>query len=201
MAPPPPAPPGSPPKPPPRRAPERADDAAAAPNPFIAADPLLGNLEVPLAPSANPFLAQSPQPAPHSAPEPQAARTPEGVERGTQRSAAVPQVRDPHAEFRKGSWKKPAAFLAVAALLAGGLFFGLPDRTEEKKDAIVASPEAVTVIGRSVAPEIIQDPDQPSLSQPNPPPARAKVPEEPGESPDRPDQSGSFASMFKSSGQ
>src|SRR5690606_7313105 len=112
-----------------------------------------------------------------------------------------PSLRDPHADFRKGTWKKPVILLGVAALTALGLFFGLPSGTADEKKTVVATPEVTAVIGRSVGPEIIPDPDQPSLAQPSPPPARSKVADEPGESPDRPDQSGSFASMFKAKSQ
>jgi hypothetical protein len=184
MASPPPLPPGSPPKPPPRRVHDPSGPGASpGQNPFIAADPSLG------APATAPAVSVD-SPAPGARPE----------EPGRNRSPDVTaSLRDPHADFRKGTWKKPAILLAVAALTAGGLFLGLPSGTEkEQKPAAVASPETAAVIGRSVGPEIIPDPDQPSLTQPNPPPARSKVAEEPGESPDRPDQSGSFASMFKS---
>jgi hypothetical protein len=120
-----------------------------------------------------------------------------------QPGAVSPQVRDAHAEFRAGSWKKPALIGSITAALVGGLFFGMPAPEEEKKPAYrtVAEPEApVAVIGASVSPEVIADPDKPSLTNPNPLKKDLPTEEEPAPSPsaDQPERSGGFADSFKS---
>lgn len=67
----------------------------------------------------------------------------------------APQVKDPHAAFRKGSALQPAVFAGAAALMLAGLFFLLPTDPEEPGSESGASP----VIGASVSPEIIAEPD------------------------------------------
>lgn len=151
-------------------------------------------------PAANPFLAASPTPSPASETEsPRVVPTPEGAPLRVQRGVQAPSVRDPHAEFRKGGLKKPLLLAVLAAAVVGGLFYGLPK--QEEKAAPSADSGPVTVIGASVSPEVIPDPDKPSLQNPNPSLKRART-EEPLPAPvDHPDRSGSFGDAFKSTAQ
>lgn len=68
---------------------------------------------------------------------------------------STPQVKDPHAAFRKGSTLKPAFIGGAAVAMLAGLFFLMPSGEDET----ASSSEAAPVIGASVSPEIIPDPD------------------------------------------
>jgi hypothetical protein len=88
---------------------------------------------------------------------------------------------------------------AIAAVALGGMFFLIPSEPQEKAAELEASPEPPEVIGRSVAPEVIEDPNNPVLGATAAEEERAPAPvdEEPAASPDRPDRSGNFADSFK----
>lgn len=131
---------------------------------------------------------------------PEASPQEHGVPVRVQRGADLPNVGDAHAEFRKGGWKKPLLLAALGAAVVGGLFFGLPEQEPEKPSPFADSSSGpATVIGASVSPEVIPDPDRPSLQNPKPSRKPART-EEPAEAPlDLPDRSGSFGDAFKSS--
>lgn len=109
-------------------------------NPFLAPSAPLSEPSVELA--SNPFLAE-PAPARALAPEPEPVRRIPSTPRDASKlgaplrvdpSVALPNIRDPHAEFRRGAWKKPLAFVALGA----ALLFGLSQLGGEKP----ASPRA-----------------------------------------------------------
>jgi hypothetical protein len=74
-----------------------------------------------------------------------------------ERGAISPTLKDPHAEFRRGNWKKPLAFAVVTAAALYGLFVLVPAADPAEKTA--AQPGVGPVIGRSNGPQIIEDPD------------------------------------------
>lgn len=172
----------------------------AAPNRFMAPDPIPANA-VSDPHSANPFLAESPAHEPTASPAPQVVAHKQGAPLAAKPGASSPSVRNPHAEFRKGGWKKPAIAAAAAAAIATGLFFGLPETGEEKAAGLSGEQHVpAAVIGASMSPEIIQDPDRRSLTNPSPPAARVhRDPEESAVSSDRSDRSEGFAASFKAS--
>ncbi len=71
----------------------------------------------------------------------------------------APSLRDAHADFRKGQWKKPALFGAIA--VAAGLSFAFLPPAPQKLPAARAPAEEPEgpVIGSSVSPAVIADPD------------------------------------------
>lgn len=156
------------------------------------------------APSANPFLGAdhpTPQPAP-SAPQTSAPLSEQQVASLVGRPGVVaPTIKDPHAAFRKGALKRSVLIGGVAALALGAMFYLIPSEPEDETPSVEASAETPAVIGRSVAPEVIQDPNNPvlaaSAAKEERVPAAPPSSEEPGPSPDRPDRSGSFAESFK----
>lgn len=176
---PPPRPPGAP-KPPPRRVDPSSEQGQNPP--------------------VNPFLAASPTPSPVSQIEQARAVPPtQGAPLRVQRGATAPSVRDPHAEFRKGGWKKPMLVTVLAAAIVGGLFFGLPEQEPEKPSPFADSSGPITVIGASVSPEVIPDPDRPSLQNPNPSEKRTRSEESAPAPIERSDRSDGFGDAFKSS--
>lgn len=211
--------PGGPPKPPPRRPAPAAPVQKAEPvNPFmeapapeVVANPFLSTPEAsnPVVTSAPPIVGSEPtasvpfQDAPiplDVAPStpvqtPAAAAVPQIQ---AQPGAIAPSISDPHAEFRRGSWKKPALMMALAAAAGAGLFFGLPGEEQQpstpsaKKDV-----RAGAVIGASVSPEIIEDPDANGIALGAK--TAAKPAAEPSEAPSahHTASSGSFSSSFK----
>lgn len=154
----------------------------------------------------NPFLVGAPAPtsdpgavsAPRSAP---IAQQPEVAPLRVERGAVSPTIKDPHAEFRKGSWKKPAIFGVLGAGALVGLFYLVPqDPVDTQAQAGAEAETQGAVIGRTVAPEVIQDPNNPTLSAASAPEQKPQPvsADEPAPSPKRPDQSGNFADAFKS---
>lgn len=79
-----------------------------------------------------------------------------------QPGALSPQVRDAHAEFRRGNWQKPAVLLAVAAVALAGLFFFLPgeDAAVAKTESPVSQRSTPATIGGSLAPDRTVDDQQ-----------------------------------------
>jgi hypothetical protein len=153
------------------------------------------------APAANPFLAAepAPQPAPHSAPIAEQLQAVLPIQ--PQPGAIAPSINDPHAAFRKGSWKKPILFGLLGAGALFALFFLVPESSQEKAPTMEATREdSATVIGRSVGPDVIEDPNNPTLAAAAKPEEKPVAPaaDEPVPSPNRPDRSGSFADVFKS---
>lgn len=151
---------------------------------------------------ANPFLAQ--EPTPEAPSTPRVLPLSQGAPLKARPGVVAPDIRDAHAEFRKGGWKKPLLFGLIAAAIAGGLFFGIPKDKEEESSPLAESTEVESerVIGASVSPDVILDPDKPSLQNPKPV-RRVKTDEEleqeqPRASPDRADRSDGFADAFKS---
>lgn len=192
---PPPRPPGAP-KPPPRRIDPSSEQNH---NPFMVPDSA-AQVPTPEPSAANPFLAASPAPSPIAQVE-QARVVPpsQGAPLRVQRGVTAPSVRDPHAEFRKGSWKKPLLVTVLAATIVGALFFGLPEQESEKPSPFADSSGPATVIGASVSPEVIPDPDRPSLQNPNPSEQRTRKDESPVAPTERADGSENFGDAFKSS--
>jgi hypothetical protein len=88
-------------------------------------------------------------------------------------------------------------FAVLAAAIVGGLFFGLPEQQPEKASPFDEGP--ATVIGASVSPEVIPDPDRPSLQNPNPERQRTRTEASPSAPVERADRSDSFGDAFKSS--
>ncbi len=159
----------------------------AAPSPRAAPSPP--------SPSAGGFAA--PQ-APAHAQVQAAAPQPQGAPLQVQPGAVAPNIGDPHAEFRRGSFKKVAIFLAAAGLCGVGLFYGLPE-SEPTSPVAPANTDlrANAVIGASVSPEIIEDPNATSATSPRKEPAQASADEE-SPSASRPsDSQGNFANSFK----
>lgn len=167
-------PPGPPPRPPapPRRpvaAPPRAEAAPPSVpesfgNPFLAAPAPVQAAPVLAAPSEPVPVSVSAAPLPS---EPVSVSAPlvseSGAAVGPQLPLAAPvlspNIRDPHAAFRQGNWKKPALFVGLAAAVLVGLFFGLP--SEDPELELAASPRAAApVIGASLPPERIVDTGQ-----------------------------------------
>ena len=117
-----------------------------------------------------------------------------------QPGAEAPNVRDPHAEFRRGTWKKPAAFVLLGAAALAGLFYGVP-REEEKPRAVapvVVKPEP-GVIGQSLPPERIVDDGSELAGQSEKfqKEVEAKPAEAPPERPAGIAREGDFANAFK----
>jgi hypothetical protein len=108
--------------------------------------------------------------------------------------AKVPVVLtgDPHAEFRKGRWQKPALFVAVAALGLGALMTLVPE--PEEKVAEPADPGRQRApIGGSVSPLVIEVPERDFSEKPSQatPPAGSQAKSASS-------SSGNFAESFKS---
>jgi len=78
-----------------------------------------------------------------------------------QPGAVAPNLRDPHAEFRKGRWQRPAAFSLVGAAALGGLFFLAPGEQTPVAAAGLKAPDRAisTAIGSSLPPERISEND------------------------------------------
>ncbi len=93
-----------------RPAPPAAPAPRAAPSP---PSPSVGGFAAPQAPVQAQVRAAAPQP--------------QGAPLQVQPGAVAPNIGDPHAEFRRGSFKKVAIFLAAAGLCGAGLFYGLPE--------------------------------------------------------------------------
>lgn len=151
---------------------------------------------------ANPVLAASPTPSPASQggaverPAPSSG----GARLRAQPGAVAPHVRDPHAEFRKGGWIKPLLFVVFSAAVVGGLFFGIPAEEPPKPSPFAdAGSTPMAVIGASVSPEVIPDPDRPSLQNQNPERNTPRQEEPPAAPSEVPDRSGSFGDAFKAS--
>lgn len=87
----------------------------------------------------------------------------------------------------------------LAAAIVGGLFFGLPEQEPEKPSPFADSSGPITVIGASVSPEVIPDPDRPSLQNPNPSEKRTRSEESASAPIERSDRSDGFGDAFKSS--
>lgn len=151
------------------------------PRPAMQTPPTVPIQPRPEAPAANPRLAPAPQvPAIVARP---------GVE--------IPQIKDPHAAFRRGNKLKGLAFVAIGAALLGGLFFLLPQEEEPRAQSPASAKKRDRpVIGSSVSPEIIKDPrDELLPDQTNQLPSDEP---EPGPAPKSADNDG-FANSFKSS--
>ncbi len=70
-------------------------------------------------------------------------------------------MRDPHAEFRKGRWQRPAAFIGGAVLILGALAFLVPGKQEAAPLAATTPVKATAEpagIGASLPPERIVAP-------------------------------------------
>lgn len=131
----------------------------------------------PLPPSSNPFLAAPPRGEaplpPHASqnaltPEFPGAKVTPGVspapERVKQEMTSLdesPPLRDPHREFRKGTWTKPLLLVAISGGLLGALSLLSTEKPAPTPAPPVplsarAEPEAFT-IGSSQAPDRIPD--------------------------------------------
>jgi len=186
---------------------------AASSNPFMA--------DLPPSEPSNPFLAGVMEPA--SSPQPPAMASPKSAPRSAPREqqspsaprviapavgaplvaragAVSPEVRDAHAEFRQGGWKRPL----VLILVAGAVLFGmtlLPSADKAAPTPVELSKEPPpAVIGRSLPPGRTSDEDVRAAEREQ---MKAK-PEQNSEPADRPSdipKEGDFASAFKASTQ
>lgn len=111
----------------------------AAPTALRGAPPRAAAVAAPVAPAAPRVI-----PPPSGAP----LRVHAGVE--------APTVRDPHAEFRRGTTKRPLIFGALGALTITGLFLGLPGGDKKEGQLPGTTPKVSrenAVIGSSLSPE------------------------------------------------
>lgn len=110
----------------------------------------------------------------------------------------VPNFKDPHAAFRKGSKLKGLSFAALVAAVAGGLFYLTPPQSAVEANTVeLRDLRANAVIGSSVSPDIIPDPKNLPLEQRR---KQERVVSEPAPSAQKADSAG-FASSFKSQAQ
>jgi len=173
-------------------------------------------LPAPQSESSNPFLSGPMAAAPSSQASGMAAPSPPSAQRGVPLSSgqprvisppagiplivrpdvASPDVRDAHAEFRSGGWKRPLIFV----LVAGAVVFGMTLLPSEEKpvptpvELSKAPPPAV--IGRSLPPGRTTDEDVRAAEQ-----KQLEVkPERESEAAERPSDvppEGDFANAFK----
>jgi hypothetical protein len=190
--------------------PRRPAEARAEASPVQVAAPAAFELPAaPAAPASNPFLLPvEPPPAPPALPvEPRVIPPAAGAPLAARPGGVAPSIRDPHAEFRRGTWKRPAAFAVGAAALVAGLFVLLP--AEEPAPPLSGAEQlrpARGVIGGSLPPGRHTE-DEPSTAEDqkqafNETEQAARAREEGGgEAPERPADIPSereFADAFKS---
>ncbi len=124
---------------------------------------------------ANPFMAVATETRAQAVPRPPSPAAPQemgSVPMGSALQVApivgqpgyeAPNLKDPHAAFRKGNKLKALLFVAVAAAVVGGIVFLANQEPTEPKVAAEKESEG-PVIGSSVSPEIIKDPNDEPLS-------------------------------------
>ncbi|HSC85829.1 MAG TPA: hypothetical protein VLC09_01105 [Polyangiaceae bacterium] len=185
-----------------------------AANPFLASSPLgsspLGSSPLgssPLgvvAPAAAP-LAAAPlgAAAPRAAEQNPIAAVPQGLPQGAPLRVTpgveAPNVRDPHAEFRRGRWQKPALFGGSAAVLIAGLFVLVPgeEKPAASVQATVAPLPAAPAIGASLPPDRIAEPVPETTAQIEERLAKESAPQAAPERPAGIVAEKDFASAFK----
>jgi len=140
--------------------------AEAGSNPFMAdlpsqSEPTNPFLSAPTAaPSApSPSAPRAAERAPASTGQPRVIPPPAGAPLIVRVGAASPEVRDAHAEFRRGAWQRPLILVLVAA----GVVFGMTllpsaDKEAPSPEELAKSP-APAVIGRSLPPGRTTDED------------------------------------------
>lgn len=116
-----------------------------------------------------------------------------------QPGAIAPSVKDPHAEFRRGGWQKPALLAGIGAVVVAGLFVLVP---EAGKGTVGEKPSAERpVIGTSLAPNRTTEPEMESAENNNAAFQKAEAEARgQGEQPERPadiPSEGDFAGAFK----
>jgi hypothetical protein len=139
------------------------DAADSGSNPFMAgvasqSAPTNPFLSAPMA-APSPSAPRVADGAPVSTGQPRAIRPPAGAPLIVRVGAASPEVRDAHAEFRRGAWQRPL----ILVLVAGAVVFGMTllpseDKATPSPEQLAKSPPAA-VIGRSLPPGRTTDED------------------------------------------
>lgn len=109
---------------------------------------------------------------------------------------ASPEVRDAHAEFRSGGWKRPLIFVLVAAAVVFGMTLLPGTEKSEPTPVELSKAPPPAVIGRSLPPGRTTDEDVAAVEKKQ---LQAK-PEPEGDSAERPSdipKDGDFANAFK----
>lgn len=119
-----------------------------------------------------------------------------------QPGAVAPSVKDPHAEFRRGGWQKPALFAGIAAVVVAGLFALVPQPDAFDKGTVgQKSTKERPVIGTSLPPNRTTEPEMESAENNNAAFQKAEAEARgQGEKPERPadiPSEGDFAGAFK----
>ena len=184
-----------------------ASSPSATSNPFT---------DSPEAESSNPFLsgpmaaevpAQAPRMAlnappssargvPPSRGQPRVIPPAAGLPLISRPGVASPEVRDAHAEFRSGGWKRPLIFVLVAgAVIAGMTLLPTTEKPAPTPMELSKAP-APAVIGRSLPPGRTTDEDVAAAEQKQ---LRGKPEQkaEPGERPSDIAKEGDFSNAFK----
>jgi len=166
-------------------------DQSAPTNPFLAAPaPVSSPLSSPLAPASAPQSARGPRVIPPAGGAPLIVRA----------GAAAPDIRDPHAEFRRGGWQRPLVLVLVAAavILAMTLLPSEDKAAPSPVELSKAPPDAV--IGRSLPPGRTTDEDVRAAETRQ---LRAKSSDEaePEARPSDIPKEGEFANAFKAAAQ
>lgn len=176
--------------------------------PALSSNPFMADL--PPSEPSNPFLPDAMEPAP--SPQAPAMASPKSAPKSAPRvippavgaplvsrpGAVSPDVRDAHAEFRQGGWKRPLVLVLVAAAVLFGMTLlpGAKKATPTPVELSKAPPPAV--IGRSLPPGRTSDEDVRANEREQ---MKAK-PEQDSAPADRPSdipKEDDFASAFKAS--
>lgn len=114
-------------------------------------------------------------------------------------------MRDPHAEFRRGSRLPLVLGAAAVAAAVGGFFYVSSQRKPEPAaTTATAEPKTRAVIGASVNPERVDASEVVPGAAPGPlvlTPQKPAAPEEPATPPPATGSSKEFANMFKAAAQ
>ena len=165
-------------------------DQSAPTNPFLAAP----------APVSSPRAVAAVASAPQSVREPRVIPPANGAPLVVRAGAAAPDIRDPHAEFRRGGWQRPL----VLVLVAGAVILAMTLLPTEDKAApspvelSKAPPDAV--IGRSLPPGRTTDEDVRAAEQ-RQMRGTANDDAQPTERPNDIPKEGEFANAFKAAAQ
>jgi len=112
--------------------------------------------------------------------------------------AESPNIKDPHAAFRKGNTLKRLLLVALAGGLLAGLFYFLPgQQAAEAPQVAQGDLRDNAVIGSSLSPDVIVDPKNKPLAEQVDRTPPAEEPAAPPSAPQSADNTG-FASAFKS---
>lgn len=177
-------------------------DVDPASNPFMVLEPSQPEASNPFlsGPGSSPLSAAAPQSAsrglPPSSGQARVIPPSVGAPLIVRPGAASPEVRDAHAEFRRGAWQRPLILVLVAAAVVAGMTL-LPSEDKAVPSAVeLSKAPPAAVIGRSLPPGRTTDEDVRAVEAKQMQ-ARPDEPAAPAERPSDIPAEGEFASAFK----